>query len=163
MGTQLVQNPDGSVSLRSDADAIDHIRVGGPASPTAASPRWSNEKTVKIPLAGGVDSPCGLLAWQNPEAVAVIVTGLVLDVTTKATGACTASFGTAASGTTSSANLIDTLDVGTAAGTFDNNTEKGANGKTRQRLAAGAFVTGSRASGASAGLAGYAYITFIPV
>ncbi|MEA2781439.1 MAG: hypothetical protein QOK29_2983 [Rhodospirillaceae bacterium] len=162
MGTQIVQNPDGSVSLRGDADAIDHIRVGGPTTPSAANPRWSNEKTVKVPLTAG-SSAGGVLAWQNPESVAILITGLVVDVTTKSTGAGTASFGTAANGTTSSANLIDTLDVGTAAGTFDNNTDKGTLGKTRQRLATGSYVTGSQATGAVAGLVGNAYITYIPV
>ena len=162
MGTQIVQNEDGSVSLRSDADAIDHVRVGGPAAPSVSRPRWSNEKTVKVPISAGA-SAGGVLAWQKPEAGAVIITRLVVDVTTKSTGAGTASFGTAANGSTSGANLIDTLDVGTAAGTFDNVTDKGTNGKTRQRLAAGAFVTGSQASGAVAGLVGFAYITYIPV
>jgi hypothetical protein len=162
MGTQIVQNPDGSVSLRSDADSIDHLRVGGPASPSAANPRWSNEKTVKVPLSTGA-SAGGVLAWQNPEVGAIIVTSFVLDLTTKSTGASTASFGAAANGTTASANLIDTLDTGTAAGTFDNNTDKGTLGRTRQKLGAGAFVTGSQASGAVAGLAGFAYISYIPV
>jgi len=162
MGTQLVQNPDGSVSLRSDADAIDHLRVGGPVAPSVANPRWSNEKTVKVPLAAGA-SAGGVLAWQNPETGAIIVTGLVIDLTTKSTGASTADFGTAANGTTSNDGLIDGLDTGTATGTFDNNTDKGTNGRTRQRLAAGAYVTGSQATGAVAGLAGYAYITYIPV
>jgi hypothetical protein len=162
MGTQIVQNPDGSVSLKSDADSIDHLRVGGPSNPSAANPRWSNEKSVKVPLSTGA-SAGGVLAWANPEVGAVIITGMVVDITTKSTGASTTSFGAAANGTTSSANLIDSLDTGTAAGTFDNNTDKGTNGKTRQRLAAGQFVTGSQASGAVAGLVGFAYITYIPV
>ena len=161
MGTNLRQNSDGSVSLVSDADAIEHVRVGGPVNPTAAAPRWSNEKTVKIALIAA-DTAGAALAWQNPEAGAILVTGVVVDVTTKSTGAGTLSIGTAANGTTSAANLIDTLDVGTAAGLFDNNTDKGTNGKTRQKLAAGQYITGSRASGALAGLAGNAYITYIP-
>jgi hypothetical protein len=161
MGTNLRQNPDGSVSLVSDADAIEHVRVGGPVNPTAASPRWSNEKTVKIALVAA-DAAGGALAWQNPEAGSILVTGVVLDITTKSTGAGTISVGTAANGTTASANLIDTLDVGTAAGLFDNNTDKGALGKTRQKVAAGSYVTGSKASGALAGLVGNAYITYIP-
>ncbi len=161
MGTNLRQNPDGSVSLISDTDAIEHVRVGGPANPTAALPRWSNEKTVKIALIAA-DTAGGALAWQNPEAGAILVTGVVLDVTTKATGAGTISIGSAANGTTSAANLIDTLDVGTATGLFDNNTDKGAGGKTRQKVAAGQYVTGSKASGSLAGIVGNAYITYIP-
>jgi len=90
----------------------------------------------------------------------VIVTGVLVDVTTQSSGACTISIGTSATGTTSSANLIDTLSVA-AAGSFDNITDKGTNGKSRQRLAVGSYVTGSTASGASAGLVGNAYITYI--
>lgn len=162
MGTNLIQRPDGSVALVTDNGSKEVARFGGDGGSTATV--WRSAKTVCVPFAGGTDTGGGILSWPNPEAGAIVITNLVLDVTTKATGACTASFGTtASSATTSSANLIDSLDVGTAAGTFDSNTDKGTNGKTRQKLAAGGWVTGSRASGASAGLVGVAYITYTVV
>jgi len=59
-------------------------------------------------------------------------------------------------------NLIDTLSVA-AVGIFDNVTDKGTNGKTRQRVAPGQVVTGSTASGASAGLVGNLYLDYVLV
>lgn len=116
-------------------------------------------KVAKVAL--GVGAGAGAcFAWANPEAAAVIVTRVVLDVTTKATSAGTVSVGQAANGTTLSANLIDTLDVGTAAGTFDNLGSPGTLGKPLQKVAAGAYVTGSKASGSLTGLVGSAYIHY---
>jgi len=121
------------------------------------------EKVAKITLAA-VDTGGGVFAWQNDEGASIIVTGLVLDVTTKTTSACTVDCGiTAASATTLSDNLIDGLDVNATAGVFDNITDKGANGKSRQKLAASKWVTGSVASGASAGIVGFAYIRYIVI
>lgn len=119
-----------------------------------------NEKWVKVALAAS-DSAGGLFAWVNPEAGAIIVTRVILDVTTKTTGACTADVGTAADGTTSNDGLIDGLDINAATGVFDNLGNAGSNGKTRQRVAAGAYVTGSKATGAAAGLVGSALIAYV--
>lgn len=117
-------------------------------------------KIAKIPLAA-VDTAGGILGWQNPEAGAIIIDRLVLDVTTAATGACTVAAGTTpTSATTSSNNLMDALDIHTAAGTFDNITDKGTAGKSRQKVATGKWLTVSQASGASAGLVGFAYIHY---
>ena len=121
------------------------------------------EKVAKIALAA-VDTGGGVFAWQNDENASIIVTGLVLNVTTKTTGACTLDCGTtAASATTKIDNLIDGLDVNAATGVFDNITDKGDSGKSRQLLAAGKWVTGSVASGASAGIVGFAYIRYIVI
>ena len=120
-------------------------------------------KCARVALTAS-DSRGGVMRWQNPEDNAIIITRMVLDVTTKTSAACTVDAGTARSGTVSSNNLIDGLDVGAAAGPFDNIADKGVNGKERQRLDAkgGAtdFVTASRATGAAAGLAGNAYILY---
>ena len=110
---------------------------------------------------GALDTGGGVLSWQNPEASAIIVQRIVFDVTTKATGACTVDVGaTPTSATTSSNNLMTGLDVGTATGTFDNITNKGASGTSIQRVAVGKWVTGSKASGSAAGLVGFAYIFY---
>ncbi len=120
-------------------------------------------KVARVALTAA-DTAGGLFAWANPEASDILIERVLLDVTTKATGACTADIGTTATNaTTSSDTLIDGVDVGTAAGLFDNITEKGTNGKSRQRLAPGKWVTGSVATGASAGIVGFVYIQYIPV
>lgn len=120
-------------------------------------------KIVKVAL-GVADTEGGVLAWANPEASSIIITRLIVDVTTKSTAACTLDFGTTAvSATTSSANLIDGMDSGTSAGTFDNISDAGTDGKSRQKLAPGKWVTGSKASGAAAGTAGFAYVEYIVI
>ena len=121
------------------------------------------EKVAKIALAA-VDTAGGVFAWQNDESASIIVTGLFLDVTTASTGACTLDCGTTAvSATTKIDNLIDGLDVNSATGVFDNITDKGTSGVSRQKLATGKWVTGSVASGASAGIVGFAYIRYIVI
>jgi hypothetical protein len=120
-------------------------------------------KIVKVALAAA-DTGGGVLAWANPESSSIIIIRVVLDVTTKSTGACTLDIGTTATNaTTSSDNLMDGLDVGTAAGTFDNIEDQGTNGTSRQKLASGKWITASKASGAAAGLVGYAYIEYFVI
>ena len=121
-------------------------------------------KVAKIALAA-VDTGGGVFSWQNDEGASIIVQRLILDVTTKSTGACSLECGTTAtSATTLSDNLINAVDVNSAAGVFDNITDKGTNGKSRQKLAAGKWVTGSVVSGgASAGIVGFAYIEYIVI
>ena len=123
-------------------------------------------KCAKVAL-GDADTAGGIFAWQNPESSAILVTRVVVDRTTKSTGACTADIGTAANGTTSSDNLMDGVDVGAAAAIEDNIEDKGTNGKARQRLdALGGttdYITASKATGAAAGLVGNAYIFYVEV
>ncbi len=111
-----------------------------------------------------VDTAGGVFAWQNQTGFDIIVMRVVLDVTTVATAACTLDVGTTpTSATTSSDTLLDGVDVNAAAGVFDNIENKGTNGKGRQPLAAGKWVTGSKATGATAGLVGNAYIEYVLV
>ena len=130
--------------------------------PSSESTTGRGDRIAKVALAAA-DTGGGVLSWVNPEASAIIITGLTVDVTTQSTGACTVDFGTTAtSATTSSDNLIDGVSVAAVA-TLSNIDDKGTNGKSRQKLAVGKWVTGSMASGAAAGLAGYAYIRYYVV
>jgi hypothetical protein len=120
-------------------------------------------KVAKVALAA-VDTEGGVFSWQNNEGASIIIQRIILDVTTKTAEACTIDVGTTdTSATTSSNNLIDGLDVHSATGVFDNITDKGVNGKSKQKLANSKWVTASKASGATAGLAGYAYIEYIVI
>src|SRR5512146_2928977 len=111
MGMELQQKDDGTAAFINDADAVRDLHIGGPASPTPSAPRYYVGRVAKMALAA-VDTGGGVASWQNNTGQAVIVNRLEIDVTTVATGACSVSAGqTATSGTTSSANLIDTLDV----------------------------------------------------
>ena len=115
--------------------------------------------TVKVALAAA-DTAGGLLAWANPEGATIIVTHVVVDVTTGSTGACTADFGVAANGTTLSDTLLDGINAN-GAGPNDNIYDKGTAGASRRTMTSSQFLTGSKATGAAAGLVGNAYITYI--
>ncbi len=118
-------------------------------------------KVQKVALAA-VNTAGGVFSWQNPEASSVIACVMV-NVTTPATGACTLDVGsTATNGTTLSDNLIDGVDIHTAAALFSSLTaaDQGTNGLPQQLVASGKWITGSVASGLSAGLVGSAYICY---
>ena len=141
------------------------VKING--APLTVTPEEMNQltgidravKVAVVPL-GAVDTAGGVFAWK--PGVACIIQRVFLDVTTKSTGACTLDVGVAANGTTSSATLIDGVDVA-AAGLFDNITDKGTDGKSRQRCSTTQYVTASKASGATAGLAGNAYIEYVEI
>jgi len=113
----------------------------------------------KVALAAS-DAAGGILAITNPEGADLIVTKLTLNVTTVATGACTVDAGITTNGTTKVDNLIDGLDVHTAAGAF---ADLGTNGKRAKLWTANQYLTVSMATGAAAGLKGNAYIEYIRV
>ncbi len=110
---------------------------------------------------GALDTGGGVVGVANPEGVDVIVTRLIIDVTTKTTGACTLDGGIAAAATTVSDTLIDGLDVGAATGVFGNIDDQGTNGQSVVKWGAAEFLTVSMKTGAAAGLAGYAYVEYI--
>lgn len=115
----------------------------------------------KVPLVAS-DTAGGVFAWQNRHEQPVIVTRVVIDLTTKASGAGTLDVGmTATSATTSADNLIDGLDVNAATGVFDNVENQGTNGTGAQKVAAGKWVTASKATGNMAGIVGSAYIHYM--
>lgn len=151
------------------ADASGNLfQAGTQLTPTAAqiNTLTGTDRAVKVKRVAlaAVDTGGGVFAWANPESSAIIVERVCIDATTKSTSACTVDIGTTAtSAATSIDNLLDGLDVGTAAGLFNNIDEHGTNGKSRQKLASGKWVTASVASGASAGLVGYAYIHYVVI
>jgi hypothetical protein len=108
----------------------------------------------------------GMLSWQNPEDAAIIVIRLVLDITTEATGAAIANFGPDGDGTGTSDTLLDGVNIGAAAGVFDNIEDQGTNGKSTARLDAKGgttdYITGTAESD-PAGLVGNAYIWYMVV
>jgi len=101
-----------------------------------------------------------VLSLANPEGVGLIIKRIILDITTEATGAAAVDAGVAADGETSADNLLDGLDVGSAAGVFDNIDDQGTNGQSVVKWGASQYVT-ITASATLAGLVGNAYIEFI--
>lgn len=152
MGTNLVQRDDGGVGFVEDATSSEIAKIGGT--------RNRNMKVAKVALAGVAATTGGaLFAWQNPENASIIVARLEIDVTTKSAGAANASFGTAANGTTSSANLIDTYAIGGTEKVVNNIDDKGANGKSVQKMTTSQFITGT-GSATTVGLVGFVYIHY---
>ena len=100
----------------------------------------------------------GCLSLANPEGVDLIVTKLVIDITTVATGSATVDAGIAANGTTSADNLIDGQDVNAAAGAFGSGI--GSNGKHAKKWKSDEYLT-ITASASLAGLVGNAYIEYM--
>ncbi len=120
-------------------------------------------KTAVVAL-NGTTIHGAVQSWANPEAGSIAITEVVLSETTASTVASALDIGTTAvSATTASDNLIDGAIVSDAApAVFDNNTDKGANGKTRQVLASGKWVTfADDATGNVSGFVGEALITYL--
>lgn len=88
-----------------------------------------------------------------------VVEAVALDVRGASSGACTVDVGVAANGTTLNDTLIDGVSVA-AAGYKSTKTAPGTNGLPDRLVTAAQYVTGSVASGASAGIVGEAYIYY---
>lgn len=157
MGVNIRQLVDGSLAFWDEATQAIIARLGGPAVAIAAAPQWKMPHFIKTPLAA-LDTAGGILSVANPFSKQVIVERLILNVTTFTAGACTADFGVGATGATSNDSLIDGINLATAAQIADNISTIGTNGKSRQLWGSSQFITGSMATGAAAGLAGFAYI-----
>jgi hypothetical protein len=117
---------------------------------------------LRVALAA-LDTAGGILSQANPEGEDLIITRFIVDVTTPATAACTADFGIAAAATTLSDTLIDGPDVHSAAVCLDSAdaTDQGTNGNASRKWSSTQYLTGSMASGAAAGLGGYAYVEYV--
>jgi len=105
----------------------------------------------------------GVVAWTNPESVAIVVNRVVLDLTTASTGACTLDIGvTETTSTTTSDTLLDGIDANAAVAVFDSMNaalDSGANAKA-QKLAAAKWVTIDEKSGDATGLVANLYIHY---
>lgn len=115
----------------------------------------------RVALTAATDTTVGgVLKLQNDDGADRIVTRLVLDVTTEATGAATVDAGIDDAGDASADNLLDGVDVGTAAGVFDNIDDAGTNGQSVIAWPDGEYLV-ITASATLAGLEGYAYIEYL--
>lgn len=115
-----------------------------------------------VSLTGGAANAF-CMAWLNPVSGTILIKGLAVRITT-AGGTATAvlDFGTGATATTHSDNLIDGLDAN-AAGLADNITNKGSNGKTLGVLTTGQYLTGQILTEAATALVGKAVIFYVPI
>ena len=117
----------------------------------------------KYALTAGTTTTGGdVLSLANPEGVDLLVTAVILDITTDATGAANLECGIAADGTTSASDIFDTVAL--AAGTFDSRDadNQGTTGKGLQKWESDEYLT-ITPSATCAGLVGNAYIQYIRV
>lgn len=135
MGTNIRQTDSGGMALTDDATAITKLRVGGTLHAGLTIRKFPGVLGTASTAGGGI------LAWQNPENSAIIIERVEIDVLTKSTGAANISVGTAANGTTSSANLIDTYAIGSTEKVVTNVDDKGTNGKAVQKQTQTQFFT----------------------
>jgi hypothetical protein len=120
-------------------------------------------KIAKGSLKAG-DTDDFAFTWQNPEASKIIVTRVLINITTAGgTGSSVLDVGVVADATSTADTLIDGLNLN-ATGIFDNITDKGANGKSRQVVdekgGATDHITGRILEQDAAALAGKYYIFY---
>lgn len=116
-------------------------------------------KVAKVTL-GITTGAGGLLSWVNPESTPIIVTRLVVDVTTSASGVTTADFGPATGGDQTGDTLIDGIDIGTAAILGDNIDDAGTSGLSKVKVPISEYLVGA-ASADPASVVGTAYIYYL--
>jgi hypothetical protein len=104
-----------------------------------------------------VDTAGGVMAWQNPETVPILVVGFDLLVTTAATEACTVDVGVSGDATTSDDTLLDGQDVNAATGIF----RATAAVRLDEKGGTTDYITASKATGASAGIVGYGVVRYV--
>jgi hypothetical protein len=152
------QNADGSESILGP-DGNEVARFGGrkqPAGTSTNTPDFPNGSTLRFQIGGGTDTAGALLSWQNTLGYDILVYSHQLNVTTHSTAACTVSLGqTATNGTTLASNMISGQSVASN-GAFNG-------GALSILVPQNTWITGSTASGASAGLVAVAYFEYVPV
>lgn len=132
----------------------------------AGKENLARRRVKRVALVGGLANAIAF-AWQNPEDKAILVTKVLVDETT-AGGTATAvlDIGVVADAVSTADTLIDGMDAN-AVGLYDNITDKGTNGKSRQKMDAmdgtNDYITGKILVANASALAGYAYIEYILV
>jgi len=161
--TEIITPCVGNRALRSTAvDGVGLTLASGAIALQAAGASAANgvqrdevSKYAGLWITGSLvasDAAAGVLSEENTYGTDLIITRALIFVTTASTGACTIDVGQKVT-EISGDDLLDGLSVA-AATIADNIADKGTNGSSRRKWGAGEFVTGSMASGATAGLVG---------
>ncbi len=171
---EIKQRADGSLAIYREGDTKELLTVGGPVVPDitnktspglAAGFTFLGKSVVKIPLGTGAAGTANLASVKLSDNDDHILGHTVVNITTGQSLSLDLSLGTGASSSTFANNLIDAVNLSPDAagvGVYDNVTDKGTAGKSRQLLSAGQFitVTSSRTVGT---LQGYVTIDAVKV
>lgn len=155
----------GNVLLEGGSDSVT-IKSNGADYYIASETRQVQVRKVSLVIEAS-SANGGCFNWQNPESVAVYVTGLIVDVRTKVTAASvTLDAGAAATAGTKGDNLIDGLDISAAAIVANSEKNAGTNGLGKIKLDANGgttdWITGTALAltADTAGLVGKVYIYY---
>lgn len=160
MAVNLVQNPDGSASLRNEVDGKDIGRVGGVpvGSATATTPAWRMGKRIIVPLSATAGVGAAIAQYQNTNSYAYYVQSVLLDIQTGSTASCTVNVDVGSLATSSGTGIWSLYDL-SQTGLFNNfNT---ANGKGYKKLSANQYVNVIMTAGSATGLVGVAVIELV--
>ncbi len=137
------QHADGSLSVFSDTEQKSLWRVGGPTTPAVggSDQNYRAPFTIKIPLNTSGGGSAALAAWQNTSGDDLLVGLTRVDMTTGQTASMAISVGTSTTNVTLDLNLIDSCSVSPTATLYDNITDKGTAGKSRQKLTNNSWIT----------------------
>lgn len=160
MAKDVIRRNGGDLNMQKLEDLQDDATVLGTVADAVGTVAFDRStKIAKVALTAAAGTTAGaVLTWKNPEAGAIIVTRFVVRLTGVKSGE-TVDFG-AKSTVDTSDTLIDGLSTATA-GVFDNITDKGTNGKSRQLLLVDEYITGTASAALTGGtFAGHAYIHY---
>lgn len=143
MAINIKQRDDGSTEFISESLGKSVLRLGGSEQPTAggSTVAYHGSSYLKLTL-GTTPATAGVASILNPYGEDVVVGRTFINITTAdnaGTNHLTMGVG-GASSTTYTNNLIDHITTN-ATGVFDNITDKGTNGKSRQLWASATYLT----------------------
>lgn len=143
MAVNIKQHADGTTGLYNEQIGKSTLILGG-ATPVAggSTVAYHGSSYLKIKC-GSTPATSGLFSVVSPFGEDVIIGRTILNITAAGdSGTNHITIGTGTSSTVYGNNLIDHITCN-ATGAFDNITDKGTNGKSRQLWAAGTFITGT--------------------
>lgn len=165
MAVNIKQRDDGTTSLHSEQLGKSVLLLGGSEQPVAGGSTVAYHGSSYLKVQFGTNyGTAGVLSVLNPFSEDVIVGRTIINVVTGfATTTAGLSIGTGQYSTTFSANLLDAVTcTSNTSAVFDNITDKGTLGKSRQLWTSGQYITGTAGS-TPATLTGYAFFEILRV
>lgn len=163
MAVNIKQRDDGTTSFHSEQLGKSVLLLGGSEQPVAggSTVAYHGSSYLKVQL-GTNSMTAGVLSVVNPFSEDVYVGRTFIAVQTGfGTTTAALSFGTGQYSTTFGNNLLDLVTAtSSTGGLFDNITDKGTAGKSRQLWTSGYYITGT-ASCTPVTLTGYAYFEIL--
>lgn len=167
MGVNLVQNVDGSMSLKNEIDGKTMERTGGvpvgnavnASASVDGTPSYRGQTFATVPLNAAAGVGASLASWKNTDPGSIFVNSVILDVTTGSSASCTCKVDSGSLATSSGVTLIAALDLSNV-GTFASGFDGDAGSKPRKKVTTGHYINVTMVSGSATGLVGTATIGY---